>query len=112
MVFHPQKKFIVICAAIALGVASTIALLVGVPTYVMKYELEQALGDKFRAERISFGWGSVEVYAPRFLKGGQTAAYAKRIILKVHFLALFKPGFSISSAVLDEPFLQLEVDQA
>lgn len=66
----------------------------------------------FRKGRISFGGGSVEVYEPRFLKDGQTAAYAKRTILKAHFLTLLKPGFSISSAVFEEPFLKLEVGQS
>jgi hypothetical protein len=109
---HFRKKLIIISAAIVLVIVMAIVLLVGLSNRIIKQQLERALGANFRVERISHSWNSVEVYEPRFLKDGQTVAYAKRIILKAHFLTLLKPGFSISSAVLEEPSMKLEVRQS
>ena len=109
---HFRKKLIIISAVIVLVIVMAIVLLVGLSNRIIKQQLERALGANFRVERISHSWNSVEVYEPRFLKDGQTVAYAKRIILKAHFLTLLKPGFSISSAVLEEPSMKLEVRQS
>ncbi|MFH0811943.1 MAG: DUF748 domain-containing protein, partial [Pseudomonadota bacterium] len=109
---HFRKKLIIISVAIVLVIVVAIVLLVGLSNFIIKHQLERALGANFRVEKISLSWGSVGVYEPRFLKEGQPVAYAKRIILKAHFLTLLKPGFSISSAVLEEPSLKLEVSQS
>jgi hypothetical protein len=109
---HFRKKLIIVSVAIVLVIVVAIVLLVGLSNRIIKQQLERALGANFRVERISLSWGSVGVYAPKFLKDGQTVAYAKRIILKAHLLTLLKPGFSISSAVLEEPSLKLEVSQS
>src|SRR4030042_3032908 len=103
---HFRKKLIIFSAAIVLGIAVVIVLLIPLSNYIIKHELERAMGANFSVERISLSWGSVGVYEPRFLKGGQTIAYVKRIILKAHFLTLLKPGFSISSSVLEEPSMK------
>lgn len=109
---HFRKKLIIVSAAIVLVIVVAIVLLVGLSNRIIKHQLERAMGANFRVERISLSWGSVGVYEPKFLKDGQTVAYAKRIILKAHLLTLLKPGFSISSAVLEEPSLKLEVNQS
>jgi Domain of Unknown Function (DUF748) len=109
---HFRKKLIIVSAAIVLVIVVAIVLLVPLSNYIIKHEMERALGANFSVERISLSWGSVGVHEPRFIKDGQTVAYAKRIILKAHFLTLLKPGFSISSAVLEEPSLKLEVSQS
>jgi hypothetical protein len=110
--YSRKKRIIFFSVAIVLVTGVTIAILLGVSNYLIKHELERMLGADFRVERISLGWGSVGVYKARFLKDGQTAAYAKRIILKTHFFTLFEPGFSVSSAVLEEPSLKLEVSKS
>jgi hypothetical protein len=109
---HFRKKLIILSAAIVLVIVVVIVLLLPLSNYIIKHHLERALGANFRVERISLSWGGVGVYEPRFLKDGQTVAYAKRIILKAHFLTLLKPGFSISSAVVEEPSMKLEVSQS
>lgn len=103
---HSRKKLIIISAAIVLVIVVVIVLLIPLSNYIIKHQLERAMGANFSVERISLSWGSVGVYEPRFLKGGQTIAYVKRIILKAHFLTLLKPGFSISSSVLEEPSMK------
>jgi len=109
---HFRKKLIIISTAIVLVIAVVIVLLIPLSNYIIKHQLERAMGANFRVERISLSWGSVGVYEPKFLKDGQTVACAKRIILKAHLLTLLKPGFSISSAVLEEPSLKLELSQS
>jgi hypothetical protein len=109
---HFRKKLIIVSAAIVFVVVVGIVLLIPLSNYIIKHQMERALGTNFSVERISLSWGNVGVYEPRFIKDGQTVAYAKRIILKAHFLTLLKPGFSISSAVLEEPSMKLEVSQS
>ena len=109
---HLRKKLIIISAAIVLLIVVAIVLLMPLSNYIIKHQLERAMGANFSVKRISLSWGSVGVYEPKFLKDGQTVAYAKRIILKAHLLTLLKPGFSIASAVLEEPSLKLEVSQS
>ena len=104
-----RKKLIIISAAVVLLIGAVIVLLIPLSHYIIKHELERAMGANFRVERISLSWGSVGVYEPKFLKDGQTVAYAKRILLKAHLLTLLKAGFSVSSAVLEEPSMKLEV---
>ena len=108
---HFRKKLIIIIAVIVLVVV-VIVLLIPLSNYIIKHQLERAMGANFRVERISLSWDNVGVYEPKFLKDGQTVAYAKRIILKAHLLTLLKPGFSISSVVLEEPSMKLEVSQS
>ena len=95
-----------------LVIVVVIVLLIPLSNYIIKHQLERAMGANFRVERISFSWGSVGVYEPKFLKDGQTVAYAKRIMLKAHLLTLLKPGSSISSVFLEEPSMKLEVSQS
>jgi hypothetical protein len=106
---HFRKKLIIVSAAIVLVLMVGIVLLIPLSNYIVKHRLEWVMGGNFRVARISLSWGSVEVYEPKFLKDGQTVAYAKRIILRANLLTLLKPGFSISSAILEEPSINLEV---
>jgi hypothetical protein len=109
---HFRKKLIIVSGGILLVIVMGIVLLIPLSNYIIKHRMERALGANFTVERISLAWGGVGVYEPRFIKDGQIVAYAKKIILKAHFLTLFKPGFSFSTAVLEEPSLKLEVSQS
>ena len=106
---HFRKKPIIVSAAIVFVIVVVIVLLIPLSNYILKHHLERTLGGNFSVERISLSWGSVRVYEPKFLKDGQTVAYAKRLILKAHLLTLLNPGFSISSVFLEEPSINLEV---
>jgi hypothetical protein len=79
-----RKKRIVVSAALVVAIGVVILSFIPLSNYVIMRHLERAMGDNFRVERISLSWGRVEVFKPNFLKNGQTAAYAKRIILKAH----------------------------
>jgi hypothetical protein len=109
---HFRKKLIIVSAGIGLVIVAAIVFLIPLSNYIIKHRMERAMGANFSVEKISLSWDSVGVYEPRFMKDGQTVAYAKRIILKAHFLTLLKPGFSFSSAVLEESSLKLEVSQS
>jgi len=107
-----RKKIIMAGAAVVIVLVAAIIILVSQSNRIIKHRLEQALGENFTAESLSLSWDRIEVNAPRFMKDGQIAAQAKRIILKTEILALLKPGFSISSVVLENPFLTLQIDKS
>ncbi len=106
---HFRNKLIIVSAAFVVAIGVVIVLLIPLSNYIIKQQLERVMGGNFRGGRIYLSWGTVEVFEPKFLINGQTAAYAKRIILKAHPLTLLKPGLSISSVFLEEPSLNLEV---
>jgi len=106
-----RKKLILTGAAVLIVLVAAIVVLVSQANRLIKHQLEQALGENFAVESLSLSWNRVEVNEPRFMKDGLIAAQAKRIVLKPEILDLLKPGFSISSAVLEEPTLTLEIDR-
>ena len=90
---HFRNKLIIVSAAFVVAIGVVIVLLIPLSNYIIKQQLERVMGGNFRGGRIYLSWGTVEVFEPKFLINGQTAAYAKRIILKAHPLTLFKTGF-------------------
>ena len=107
---HFRKKLVIVSAVFVVAIGVVIVLLIPLSNYIIKQQLERVMGGNFKVERISLSWDSVEVFEPKFLKDGQTAVYAKKIILKAHLFTLLKPGFSISSVFLEEPSITLEVN--
>lgn len=102
----------IIGAAVVIVLVAAIIVLLSQSNRLIKYRLEQALGENFAVESLSLGWNRVEVNEPRFMKDGRIAAQAKRIIVKAEILDLLKTGFSISSVVLEEPSLTLQIDKS
>lgn len=107
-----RKKLIVVGAALLTVLVVAIVVLVSQANRIIKNRLELALGENFAVESLSLSWNKVEINEPRFMKEGRITAQAKRIILKPEILDFLKPGFSISSAVLEEPSLALEIDRS
>ena len=106
-----RKKLIITGAAVVIVLAAAITFLVSQSSRILEQRLEQALGENFKAKSLSLSWNRIELNEPRFMKDGQITAQAKRIILKPETLALLKPGFPISSVVLEEPSLTLQIDE-
>jgi hypothetical protein len=107
-----RKKLLIIGAAVVVVLAVAIVVLVSQANRLIKHQLEQALGENFTVESLSLSWNKVELNEPRFMKDGRLAAQAKRIIVKPEILDLLKPGFSLSSVVLEEPSLTLQIDKS
>jgi uncharacterized protein involved in outer membrane biogenesis len=107
-----RKKLILTGAAVLIVLVAAIVILVSQANRLIKHQLEQALGENFAVESLSLGWDRVEVNEPRFMKDGRITVQARRIVLKPELLSLLKPGFSISSIVLEEPTLALEIDKS
>ena len=99
-------------AAVVIVLVAAIIFLVSQSNRIIKQRLEQTLGENFAVKSLSLSWDRIEVSEPRIMKDGQIAAQAKRIILKTEILALLKPGFPISSVVLEEPSLTLQIDKS
>ena len=109
MVTPGRKKLLILSVAVAAVIVAVLVVLVALGNRVIKAKVEQALGPSFSVEAVSIGWGHVEVVEPRFLRDGQTAASASRIFLSPDILDLFKPGYSISRLVFEEPSMTLEI---
>jgi uncharacterized protein involved in outer membrane biogenesis len=107
-----RKKLVLIGAVLVIVLAVAIVVLLSQANRIVKHQLEQALGENFAVESLSLSWNRVVVNEPRFMKDGRIAAQAKRITLKPEIFALFKPGFSISDVVLEEPSLTLQIDKS
>src|SRR5512136_1202245 len=107
-----RKKLLIIGAAVVVVLAVAIVVLVSQANRLIKHQLEQALGENFAVESLSLSWNKVELNEPRFMKDGRLAAQAKRIVLKPEILDLLKPGLSLSSVVLEEPSLTLQIDKS
>ena len=99
-------------AAVVIVLVAAIIFLVSQSNRIIKQRLEQTLGENFAVESLSLSWDRIEVNEPRLMKDGLISARAKRIILKTEILALLKPGFPISSVVLEEPLLTLQIDKS
>lgn len=112
MEYRLRKKLLMIGAAVVIVLTAVIVVLVSQANRILKHQLEQALGDQFTVESLSLGWNRVEVNEPRFMKDGRITAQAKQIVLKPEILDLLKPGFSISSAILEEPSVTLQIDKS
>ena len=98
-------------AAVLIVLAAAFTFLVSQSSRILEQRLEQALGENFSVESLSLSWNRIELNEPRFMKDGQITAQAKRIIMKPETLALLKPGFPVSSVVLEEPSLTLQIDE-
>ena len=98
-------------AAVLIVLAAAFTFLVSQSSRILEQRLEQALGENFSVESLSLSWNRIEFNEPRFMKDGQITAQAKRMIMKPETLALLKPGFPISSVVLEEPSMMLQIDK-
>ncbi len=106
-----RKKLIMIGAAVVIVLVAAIIVLVSQSNRIMKQRLEQAMGGNFAVESLSLSWDRIELIEPRFIRDGQIAAQAKRIILKAEILALLKSGLTISGVLIEEPSLTLQIDR-
>ncbi|HTZ41080.1 MAG TPA: DUF748 domain-containing protein, partial [Syntrophales bacterium] len=98
--------------AVVIALVAAIIFILSQSNRIIQQRLEQSLGENFAAGSLSLRWDRIEINEPRFMKDGQIAAQAKRIILKADILALLKPGVLISSVVLENPFLTLQIDKS
>ncbi len=106
-----RKKLLLIGGGVAVALAAAIFILVSQANRILERELQKALGENFTVESLVLGWNRVEANGPRFMQEGRVTAQARRIVLKPEFLSLLKSGLSISSAVIEEPFLAVEIDE-
>ncbi|HRT63157.1 MAG TPA: DUF748 domain-containing protein, partial [Syntrophales bacterium] len=106
-----KRKLFIAGAASVIVLAATVVFLLDQSNRIIKERLVKVLGENFAVEGLSLHWDGVELLEPRFMRDGQVAAQAKRIILKAEILALLKSGLPISGVVLEEPSLTLQVDR-
>jgi len=90
-----KRKLFIAGAASVIVLAATVVFLLDQSNRIIKERLVKVLGENFAVEGLSLHWDGVELLEPRFMRDGQVAAQAKRIILKAEILALLKSGLPI-----------------
>jgi hypothetical protein len=88
------------------------ALLFGFSGQIVENRIEKHFGDRFRAEKISIGWGSIQAQRVRILDRGETVLTAQAVELRPDWSSLFCKGFSISRLAVDGMVLRIELDKA
>jgi uncharacterized protein involved in outer membrane biogenesis len=106
------RKKIIIALVILVVLAVLFGILVGVANRILKAELEKALGENFRVARIGLSWGTVEAEGVQLLRNGKVVASVKKLGLKADFLTIFRKTLGVSALVVEEPVVQLEVDES
>ncbi|HNS53140.1 MAG TPA: DUF748 domain-containing protein [Syntrophales bacterium] len=107
-----RKRLLLAGAAAVIALAVAVVVLVSQAGKIVQNRLEQALGENFAVESIALSWNRVEVIQPRFMKDGRVTAQARRIVLEPEILSLLKSGLAVSSILLEEPSLALEIDKS
>lgn len=105
-----RRRVIIGAVAVIVVIAAAVVILLAYSNRILKDRLEKAMGPDFRVDSISLSWNSVDVNGPRFMRDGRTAASAQAINIRADFLAILKSGISVSSIVLDQPSIRLEID--
>ncbi len=108
---HRRKKLLIAAGALLAAVVVAAIVLISLSSRIIEYGLRRALGENFRVERISVGWGTIEAEGVQFLKGGQPTASVQKMALRPDLLAILRKSYSISKLVLEEPMLKLQTDE-
>ncbi len=79
---------------------------------ILKYELQQFLGEGFSVHDISLRWDGVEANNIRLLRPDKKEAFsAKNLDIQANLLGLLKQENVISNVTLESPLLFLEIDK-
>ena len=105
------RKKIIIALVIVLVLAGALVILLSTANKILKGQLEKALGENFRVARIGLSWGGVEAENVQLLRDGKVVASVKRLGLKADLLTIFRKTVGVSVLVVEEPVVQLEVDE-
>ncbi len=106
-----RKKILIAAGSLLAAVVVIAVVLITLSNRIIEYGLRRALGENFRVERISVGWGTIEAEGVQFLKGGQPTVSIKKMALRPDLLAIVRKSYSISRLVLEEPVLKLQTDE-
>ena len=107
-----RKKWVALFVTPALVFILAAILITGFSGKIVKNRIEKHFGDRFRAEKIEIGWGSIKAHKVRILNRGNTVFTAQAVELEPDWFSLFHKGFSISRLVADGVVLRIELDRA
>ena len=107
-----RKKWVALFVTPALVFILAAILITGFSGKIVKNRIEKHFGDRFRAEKIEIGWGSIKAHKVRILNRGNTVFTAQAVELEPDWFSLFHKGFWISRLVADGVVLRIELDRA
>lgn len=105
-----RKKWVVLFVTPALVFFLAAILLFGFSGKIVKSRIEKHFGDRFRAEKIEVGWGSIKAQKVQLLNRGNTVFTAQAVELRPDWVSLFRKGFSISRLDVDGAVFRIERD--
>jgi uncharacterized protein involved in outer membrane biogenesis len=106
-----RTKLIILAGSVVVLVAIAVAVLLGMANRILQAQLEKALGENFKVAHIGLSWGTVEADGVQMLKDGKVAASAKKLGVRADFLTIFRKTTVVSALVLEEPVIQLVIDE-
>ncbi|MBI5584087.1 MAG: DUF748 domain-containing protein [Deltaproteobacteria bacterium] len=106
-----RKKWVILFVTPVLVFILAVVLVAGFSGAIVKQRIEKHFGDRFRAEEILIGWGSIKARKIQILNQGLTVLTAQTVELRPDWLSLFHKGFSISSLEADGLVLRIEQDR-
>lgn len=108
-----RKRIIVISLlAFVCLVLAAVLVLAKYSNAIVKSGIESALGKDFSIGSIELKWGSVEVSNLVMKnKAGREIVKAENLIVKANFMSLLRKEYIISSVLVKNPYMYVEVDE-
>jgi len=107
-----QKIFLFSFIAIALLLSIATILLMKNANRIIKYELIKILGKDFAVQEIRLKWNEVEALNISYKNPeGKTVFRTESLVLSTDFMGLLKKDYTVSNAVLKNPYLFFETDK-
>jgi len=107
-----KKIFLFTFIAIVIILTVTTVLLIKNANRIIKHELDHLLGKDFSVQEIRLKWNEVEALGVSYKNPeGKVVFRADSLSLSTDFAGLLKKDYTISNAVLKNPYLFFETDK-
>ena len=107
-----KKKMLHVVLLSCIAIAVIVSILAYNANKILKYKLEQFLGEAFSVEQVTLGFGNVQAEKIRLVRpDGKQVLSVGALSLTPDFISLFKKEKSISGLRLKDPYLFLEADK-
>ena len=106
------KIVLIVIAGVVLILGVTSAILIKQANKLIKAELESMLGKNFSIQKLELNWGKVEGAGISFKNpAGKEMLKIGNATIKADFLGFLRNEYVISSVLLKDPYILIEVDR-
>jgi Domain of Unknown Function (DUF748) len=107
-----QKIFLFTFIAVVIVLTGTTVLLIKNANRIIKHELDHLLGKDFTVQEIRLKWNEVEALNVSYKNSeGKIVFRTDSLVLSTDFTGLLKKDYTVSNAVLKNPYLFFETDK-